>query len=81
MPIATVTSKGQLVIPKAIREYLHLHPGDRLDFIIRDDGDVVLRPAVTDVRDLKGLLHQPGRPPVSLRAMQRVIRTRAGRQP
>jgi len=81
MPIATLTTKGQLVIPKAIREYLHLHPGDRLDFIIRDDGDVVLRPAVTDVRDLKGLLHQPGRPPVSLRAMQRVIRTRAGRQP
>ena len=79
MPIATLTSKGQLVIPKAIREYLHLHPGDRLDFVIRDDGDVVLRPAVTDVRDLKGLLHQPGRPPVSLRAMQRVIRTRAGR--
>jgi AbrB family looped-hinge helix DNA binding protein len=81
MPIATLTSKGQLVIPKEIREYLHLHPGDRLDFIIRDDGDVVLRPAVTDVRDLKGLLHQPGRPPVSLRAMQHVIRTRAGRQP
>jgi len=81
MPIATLTTKGQLVIPKAIREYLHLHPGDRLDFVIRDDGDVVLRPAVTDVRDLKGLLHQPGRPPVSLRAMRRVIRTRAGRQP
>jgi len=80
MPVATLTSKGQLVIPKEIREYLHLQPGDRLDFLIRDDGDVVLRPAVTDVRELKGLLHQPGRPPVSLPAMQHVIRTRAGRR-
>jgi AbrB family looped-hinge helix DNA binding protein len=79
MPVATLTSKGQLVIPKDIREYLHLQPGDRLDFIIRDDGDVVLRPVVTDVCELKGLLHKPGRQPVSLMAMQNVIRTRAGR--
>ena len=82
MPVATLTSKGQLVIPKDIREYLHLQPGDRLDFIIRDDGDVVLRPVVTDVRELKGLLHKPGRQPVSIMAMKNVIRTRAGhRQP
>ena len=79
MPVATLTSKGQLVIPKDIREYLHLQPGDRLDFIIRDDGEVVLRPVVTDVRELKGLLHKPGRQPVSISAMQNAIRTRAGR--
>ena len=79
MPVATLTSKGQLVIPKDIREYLHLQPGDRLDFVIRDDGDVVLRPVVTDVCELKGLLYKPGRQPVSLMAMQNVIRTRAGR--
>ena len=79
MPVATLTSKGQLVIPKEIREYLHLQPGDRLDFLIGDDGDVIIRPAVTDVRELKGLLHKPGRPPVSVRAMHDVIRQRAGR--
>ena len=65
MPVATLTSKGQLVIPEEIREYLHLQPGDRLDFLIGDDGDVIIRPAVTDVRELKGLLHKPGRPPVA----------------
>jgi len=79
MPVATVTSKGQLVIPKYIREYLHLQPGDRLDFIIRDDGDMVLRPVVTDVRELKGLLHRSRRQPVSLMTIQNMIRTRAGR--
>jgi hypothetical protein len=40
---------------------------------------VVLRPVVTDVRELKGLLHKPGRQPVSLMTMQNVIRMRAGR--
>ncbi|HEY5870172.1 MAG TPA: AbrB/MazE/SpoVT family DNA-binding domain-containing protein, partial [Candidatus Tectomicrobia bacterium] len=72
MPVATLTSKGQLVIPKDIREYLHLQPGDRLDFIIRDDGDVILRPVVTDVCELKSLLHKPGRQPGALMAMQNV---------
>ena len=79
MPVATLSSKGQLVIPKDIREYLHLQPGDCLDFIIRDDGDVVLRPVVTDVRELKGFLHKPGRQPASIMAMQNAIRSRAGR--
>jgi AbrB family looped-hinge helix DNA binding protein len=80
MPVATLTSKGQLVIPKAIREYLRLQPGDRLDFLITDDGDVIIRPVVTDVRELKGLLHTPGRPPVSVQAMHDVIRQRTGHQ-
>lgn len=46
-----------------------LQPGDLLDFIIQDDGDVMIRLAVTDVRDLKGLLHVSGRQPVSLAEM------------
>jgi hypothetical protein len=34
---------------------------------------------VTDVRELKGFLHEPGRHPASITAMQNVIRSRAGR--
>jgi AbrB family looped-hinge helix DNA binding protein len=79
MPVATLTSKGQLVIPKAIREYLRLRPGDRLDFIIQDNGEVVIRPAVTDVHELKGILKKPGRKPVSVVAMQKAIRQHVGR--
>ena len=33
---ATLTSKGQLTAPKAIREHLHLKPGDKVVFVIRD---------------------------------------------
>ncbi len=56
-----------------------LKPGDRLDFIVQDDGAVVIRPAVVDVRDLKGLLARSGREAVSLEEMDRAIRARGQR--
>lgn len=80
MATAKLTSKGQLVIPKPIREHLGLHPGDVLDFVVQDSGDVLIRPAIEDVRGLKGLLHRPGRRPVSVEDMNRAIRTRGGRR-
>jgi len=79
MPKAKLTSKGQLVIPKPIRTHLDLHPGDVLDFVVQDSGDVLIRPAVEDLRGLKGLLHRPGRRAVTVGEMDRAIRTRAGR--
>ena len=33
---ATLTSKGQLTVPKAIREHLRLKPGSKVVFVIRD---------------------------------------------
>ena len=80
MPSATVTSKGQLTLPKAIRDLLRLGAGDRVDFVVRDDGTVVLRPATVDVRELKGLLHRKNLTPLSVEAMNAIIRRRgAGR--
>ena len=77
MPVAKMTSRGQLVIPQPVREHLHLHPGDSVDFVIRDDGEVMVRPAVGDVRDLKGILPKPA-DPITLGEMGRAVRTRAG---
>ena len=79
MPVAKLTSRGQLVIPKPVRQHLHLQPGDSVDFVIGDDGEVVVRPAVGDVRQLKGILQKPSGP-VSLEEMDRAIRTRAGNE-
>ncbi len=79
MPAATLTSKGQTTIPKAVREYLRLRPGDRMEFILEGNGRVVLVPAVVDVRELKGILPPP-RKPVTIEKMKKVIRKRgAGR--
>ena len=76
MPTATLSSKGQTVIPKAIRNHLRLQPGDALDFVVQDNGDVLIRPATEDIQQLKGLLHRPGRRSVSVEEMNLAIRSR-----
>jgi antitoxin PrlF len=42
---ATITSKGQVTIPKHIRDALGLRPGSAVDFAVDDQGQVVLVPA------------------------------------
>jgi AbrB family looped-hinge helix DNA binding protein len=73
MPTATITSKGQITIPKSIREFLKVKAGDQLDFVIADDGQVLVRPGTVSVHELKGLLHRPGRRPVTLAEMEAAI--------
>ena len=80
MPSATITSKGQLTLPKAIRGLLRVGAGDRVDFVVKDDGTVVLRPATVDVRELRGMLHRKGLTPLTIEEMNAIIRRRgAGR--
>ncbi len=43
MVTATMTSKGQLTVPKEIRDRLGLEPGDKVEFVRGDDSAVVLR--------------------------------------
>lgn len=80
MPVATMTSKGQVTIPKEVRERLKLEAGARLNFVVRSDGEVVLKPARTDVRALDGLLHRKGRPAVSIEAMDAGVARAAARR-
>ncbi|MDE3134508.1 MAG: AbrB/MazE/SpoVT family DNA-binding domain-containing protein [Acidobacteriota bacterium] len=48
-----IGSKGQVVIPKAIRDDAGLHPGDPVDFEFRD-GEVVLMRSDREMRPLGG---------------------------
>lgn len=81
MPTATLSSKGQAVIPKSIRDQMGLKPGDTIDFVLTEAGDVLIKPAVKDVRLLKGMLHRPDNGPVSVEKMNEAIKSRGGRQP
>lgn len=73
MPSATLTSKGQITIPKIIREHFHLQPGDRLEFILEDDKCVVVQPAKIDISELKGILSHLDRPMLSDEEMDEAI--------
>jgi AbrB family looped-hinge helix DNA binding protein len=79
MAESTITTKGQCVVPKKIRDYMRLNPGDKIDFVIREDGKVYVRPVTLDARELKGRLKKPGRKPVSLEEMEKAVRKRAGK--
>ena len=72
MDTATLTSKGQITVPKQIRERLNIRPGDRVHFFVEDDGTVTFMPAKSDVRALKGILPKPGKP-VSIETMNAAI--------
>jgi len=73
MATAKITSKGQVTIPRAIREHLHVAEGDRVDFRLGADGTVELVSLSRPARDLFGMLHRPGKKPVSVEAMDAAI--------
>jgi len=67
---ATLSSKGQATIPKAVRERLHLKPGDRFKFFFNPDGVIIL-PKISTSR-LKGIIPKPATP-VSLEEIDAAI--------
>jgi AbrB family looped-hinge helix DNA binding protein len=69
---ATITNKGQVTIPKAVREALRLRGGDRVDFQIGKDGSVRFVAVGRSVTALKGMLPKPRRP-VTLEQMDDAI--------
>jgi len=73
MPTGTLTSKGQITIPKSMRDLLRLRPGYRVEFQIDASGQVLLKPCNKDVRDLKGIARPAGNRRVSLRDMDKAI--------
>lgn len=78
MSTATLTSKGQVTIPAAVRQRLGLTSGDRIEFV-EIEGGFAIKPAIDDVRSLKGLLRKPAKA-VSIEDMNASIRQRgAGR--
>ena len=79
MSTSTLTSKGQTTIPKDVRKRLNLHPGDRLEFVIDEDGRILVLPASIDASELAGMLKSPARL-VSVEDMNRAIRKRGGRR-
>jgi AbrB family looped-hinge helix DNA binding protein len=68
MPTSTLAPRGQTEIPKPIREALGLQPGERIEFILRDD-HVLLRPARADISALDGMLAHLGTETVSIEEM------------
>lgn len=72
MHSTTLTSKGQVTIPKAIRDRLRLRIGDQIDFVV-EGSRIFIEPAASDIRRLRGLLKRPEGQAVSVEAMNEGI--------
>lgn len=69
MSASTMTSKGQMTIPKDIRDKLGLQPKDVVHFTLMPDGTVIMRAKKRSAVDLYGAFAAPGGRKVSLEEM------------
>ncbi len=79
MPRSTLTSKGQVTIPKEIRDRLQLKSGDGLLFLVDREGNVLMRPeGEHPLGRLQGLLkHLAPARAATIEEMRSGLRTRA----
>ena len=75
MPSASLTSKGQITLPKEVRDALGVRTGDRVAFRAGPDGRYVIEAETLDLWDIKGAI-KPRRQGITLEDMKRTVRRR-----
>ena len=73
MKSATITTKGQITIPKEIRDYLKLEIGSKIGFVIDENGTVKVVPLNVPVTSLSGMLRRPGLAAATIEDMESAI--------
>jgi antitoxin PrlF len=75
MALAKLTSKGQLTVPKQVREHLGLRVGDRVEFRIEPDGSARMLSATRKAVEVVGMLSRyRKKKPVSVLEMDEDLR-------
>jgi AbrB family looped-hinge helix DNA binding protein len=78
MSTATVTSKGQITIPSAIRSALKVVAGDRVEFVRTADDRFEVVAATQEVTQMRGMIKAKRK--VSIDEMNRAVRAKAGQR-
>ena len=68
-----VSSKGQVVIPKALREAMAIHAGSELRLEVRADGSLLATPTRRPISDFFGCCKKPGELPLSIEEIDQEI--------
>jgi AbrB family looped-hinge helix DNA binding protein len=71
--LATLTTKGQITLPKEIRDLLGLDAGSILDFQVLPDNTITARAVRPDARQIRGLLKSPHAEPLTVEQMDEGI--------
>ena len=72
MATAVLTSRGQITIPKEVRERLGVDTGDRVEFVEAESGAFAIVAATRDIHELKGIIPRPAKP-VTISEMKRTL--------
>lgn len=74
---STVTRKGQVTIPLIIREKLNIAYGEKIEFAVNEQDEVVIKPVKNTLDDVYGVL-QNRKPPGTHEDHRRLAREWAG---
>jgi len=73
MAQVTITSKGRITIPKSVRDSLHLHAGDKVEFIVQGEKEALVKTVPKTVATVFGRLYKPGRPRKRVEQMNEAV--------
>lgn len=59
MTTARIGRRGQITLPREVRERLHLLEGQRIAFVVKGD-DITLQPLTATLRNLRGSVQVDG---------------------
>lgn len=78
---ATVTSKGQITLPSALRSRLDIHTGSRIRFTLPPGGGFEAHPILSELEDLWAAADSAGKPgpAMTFEEMNRAKARRPGR--
>ncbi len=78
MSAATITTKGQITIPKKVQDNLHVSAGDKVEFVKLDNNRYEIIAATRDIRQLKGIIKNSKQVPISIEEMNAAIAKMSG---
>ena len=72
--MATLSTKGQLTIPKKIRDALKLKAGDKVEFVLTNNKVAILRLVSKSIDDVFGKLKRPDKQAESIKEIDSAIK-------
>jgi len=73
MSTAMITTKGQVTIPKNVRDTLHVQMGDRIEFIQINEERYEIIAVTKNVEQLKGIVKSKNKKAVSIDEMNNTL--------
>lgn len=80
MPIAILTSKGQMTIPKEVRNALNLKPSEKVMIFVEGD-QAIIKPLRGNILDIGGSIRLPDQEnPINFKKVREEVKKRIGKR-